>query len=86
MSTTTKPRKRPGLSLHINLQKAIENRDRILANDPDFGLPPCLRVNRSEVSEIFPWLFISGETTASDPEILEVRRTPLTRRRWRSPT
>ena len=65
-------RKIPAMaSMRLNLEKAHEVRDATLRNDPTVEIPPSLRINRNELSEIENWLFISGENTASDPEILE---------------
>ena len=70
--TKRKPaRKIPAMvSMRLDLQKAHEVRDATLRNDPAVEIPPSLRINRNELSEIENWLFISGENTASDPEIL----------------
>ncbi|EDR23448.1 dual specificity protein phosphatase, putative [Entamoeba dispar SAW760] len=59
------------MKMKIDLSKAHDVRDATLRNDPSMALPPSLRVNRNELSEIEDWLFISGEMTAADPEILE---------------
>ncbi|KAL7716142.1 Dual specificity protein phosphatase [Entamoeba marina] len=66
-----KLRKKIVMGMKIDLTKANEVRDRTLRNDPTMTLPPSLRINRNELSEIEPWLFVSGEAMASDPEILE---------------
>ncbi|KAL7718375.1 Dual specificity protein phosphatase [Entamoeba marina] len=66
-----KLRKQIVMRMKIDLTKANEVRDRTLRNDPSMTLPPSLRIKRNELSEIEPWLFVSGEAMASDPEILE---------------
>ncbi|ELP85633.1 dual specificity protein phosphatase, putative [Entamoeba invadens IP1] len=57
--------------MKINLAKAQDIQQSTLNEDPENTLPPSHRINRKELSEIEDWLFISGETTASEPEILE---------------
>lgn len=67
-----KQRKKPIITMKINLQKAQQIRDMSLNSTMDDLRPPSLRINRLEMSKIEEWLYLSGETTAADPEILEV--------------